>query len=288
MEPQKIYARLGTPDCPISVSFATSRPNALKIPHYHAYIEIVRINEGEAIFLVDGEEMHLFAGSILVLTPGQVHRCVRAPKGIRMCFLCFSPELICAQDGNVFQEEFVKPLQAGLLRLPQLLQEGHPAYDQVILALEWLQYCSSMLKPNYKAMRYTMAIGICSALLPWCTQPTMEHTTVDSDNVTVQQVMSFIRRNYLQPLDLQAIAQEVHLHPNYLCALFKKHTGKTVMYHLDRTRIDTAIYLLENSQLTMSHIAERSGYRDESAFYYKFRKFTGMTPAQWRGAHSTR
>ena len=33
-------------------------------------------------------------------------------------------------------------------------------------------------------------------------------------------------------------------------------------------------------------IAERSGYRNESVFYQKFKKITGITPSQWRKEHA--
>jgi len=282
MEPQKKYARQGTPDCQLSIGYFRKCPSTGLAPHYHGHIELVYVYAGWITCQVDGVQYNVQAGDIFLITPGQVHHYLHNSPDFRSRIITFTTEFLTTWSGHVFQEEFVAPLKAGLLRLPQLIEEDHPAYQQVRLALEWLKYCNSMLMPNYKTMRYTMAVGICSALLPWCTQPRIEHSTVDSDNAIVQKVMSYIRRHYLQPLDLETIANHVHLHPNYLCALFKKHTGQTVMYHLDRTRIDTAVYLLENTQLSISHIAERSGYRNDSAFYYKFKKLTGKTPKQWR------
>ena len=284
MEPQKKHLRCGTPDCPISISYFRKHPKTVHYPRYHLDIEMIYVLSGWMVCQVEEGEITAQAGDILFLTPGQAHDYLSSSQDFRAWILEFPPELFSTREGHVFQEKFVNPLQEGLLRLPQLLREGHPAYEQVILALQWLKYCSNMLKPNYKALRYAMAASICAAVLPWCTQPEVAHSPVDSDNSTIQQVMSFIRRNYLKPLDLQTIADHVHLHPNYLCALFKKHTGQTVMYHLDRTRVDTAVYLLEKSQLTMSQISERSGYRNESVFYYKFKKLTGVSPNQWRQA----
>ena len=284
MEAQSKHLRCGTPDCPISISFYQKHPKATDAPRYHAYIELVYVTSGWMVCQAENTEITLQTGDVFLITPGQVHNYLRSSQDLQAWILEISPELLVTREGHVFQEKFVKPLKDGILLLPQLLREGHPAYQQVMLALQWLPYCSNMLKPNYKALRYIMATSICAAMLPWCTQPEVEHSPVDSDNSIIQQVMSFIRRRYRNPLDLQTIADHVHLHPNYLCALFKKHTGQTVMYHLDKTRVDTAIYLLEKTQLTMSQITERSGYRNESAFYYKFKKITGKTPKQWRSS----
>ena len=285
MEVQRRYRRRGTPDCPLSLSLYRQRPHMPFFPHYHSDVEIIWVKEGDLTYWVDGEHLLINAGEVLILSPGQGHSYVDNSDDAAVWYLTFSPKLLSLTEEHFFQQQFVQPLSDGLLQLPQLLHPGHPAYEQVMEAFEMTKYCST-LKPNYKAFRYAMTVSICAALLPWCNQPEVQHSTIRSNNPVIQQVMSFIRRNYLQALDLNTIADQVHLHPNYLCALFKKHTGQTVIYHLHRTRIDTAIYLLENSQLTTSQIAERSGYRNESVFYQKFKSVTGMTPKQWQKAHS--
>ena len=282
MESQKQHKRRGTPDCQISFIFSKGKTQPKKAPHYHPDLELVYIYSGEVVYWVDGQELTLFTKDILILAPGQSHLRISSSESSNMWSFVFPPEFLGIQDGHVFQEEFVKPLRNGLLELPQLLREGHPAHEQVLLALQWLPYCRNMLKPNYKALRYAMAVSICAALLPWCNRTEIARSIVDSDNTAVQQTMYFIFRNHLRPITLQDIADYVHLHPNYLCALVKKHTGQTVMYHLDKTRVDTATFLLETNQLTMAQIAELSGYNSENMFFYKFKKITGKTPSQWR------
>ena len=282
MEPQKQFKRRGTPDCPISISYWPRKARATDAPHYHPELEIVWVCAGQILYWVDGKEITLVDGDILLISPNQPHAHIKTFDNTESWYFAFSLELLAIREDHVFQKEFVRPLQDGLLQLPQLLRKEHPAYEQVMLSFDWLKYCRDMLKPNYKPLRYAMAVSLCAALLPWCSQPEIPYSAVNSDNSVIQRVMSFIRRNYTQPLSLQAIADQVHLHPNYLCALFKKHTGQTVMYHLDHTRLDTAIFLLEKSQLPIVQIAERCGYRSEYVFYHKFKNLTGKTPKQWR------
>ena len=285
METQRLYKRRGTPDNPISLSLFRRRPHMPFQPHHHPEVEIVWVKEGQLRYWLDGNELTVQTGEVLIITPGQGHSYVDSSEDAAVYYLVFSPSMLSLTEEYYFQQQFVQPLLDGLLRLPQLLQANHPAHEPVTYALHMVKRCGA-LKPNYKAFRYAMVVSICAALLPWCTQSQVQHSVIDSNNAVVQQVVYFIRRNYMQQLDLQAIADQVHLHPNYLCDLFKKHTGQTVMYHLHSTRIDTAKYLIENSQLNISQIAERSGYRNESGFYQKFKKLTGMTPSQWKETHS--
>jgi len=287
METQRHYKRRGTPDCPISLNLYRKRPHMPFFPHHHPDVEIIWVKEGSLVYLVEEENLTVNAGEVLILSPGQGHSYVDSSEVSKVYYLNFHPKMLTASEELYFQQQFVQPLTDGILQLPQLLQPGHPAYDQVMHAFEMVKDCG-VLKPNYKAFRHAMTVSICAALLPWCSHPEVKHSVVDSNNPVVRQTMVYIRRNYLQPLDLKTIADQAHLHPNYLCDLFKKHTGQTVMYHLHMTRIDTAKFLLENSQMTVTQVAERSGYRNESVFYQKFKKLTGQTPTQYRQAHSAR
>jgi len=74
------------------------------------------------------------------------------------------------------------------------------------------------------------------------------------------------------------------LNPNYLSTLFHEKTGETVTQYLTRIRIDAAVYLLQNSELNIAQIAEKTGFRSESTFYQQFRKRMGTSPKVIRQA----
>lgn len=63
---------------------------------------------------------------------------------------------------------------------------------------------------------------------------------------------------------------------------FAASTGMTVGAFLTQTRLMTAAELLRSSDLTVSAVASRVGYRSESAFSRSFRLASGTTPARFR------
>jgi transcriptional regulator GlxA family with amidase domain len=77
----------------------------------------------------------------------------------------------------------------------------------------------------------------------------------------------------------------VHLHPNYLCNIFKDQTGHTVMEHLAMTRVDAAKFLLRRDALPMARVAELAGFPSERSFFRQFRLFTGMPPKAYQTEH---
>ncbi|MGO4371343.1 helix-turn-helix domain-containing protein, partial [Paenibacillus sp. MCAF20] len=69
--------------------------------------------------------------------------------------------------------------------------------------------------------------------------------------------------------------------PNYAATLFSKMTGQTISEYVHSVRIRTAIYMLNESLLTVSEVAAYLGYNDVSYFHKLFKKTTGSTPAQF-------
>ena len=99
--------------------------------------------------------------------------------------------------------------------------------------------------------------------------------------------MQYIQNRITEKLTLEEIANHCHLHPNYLCAVFKQYTGETLFQYRNRFRVETAIALLQQEKLPISKVAELSGFRSECQFYQKFKEHTGITPRAYAKQRQT-
>ena len=94
--------------------------------------------------------------------------------------------------------------------------------------------------------------------------------------------LEYIKNNYTQKLTLQELAELVHLQPNYLCAVFKARTGRTIFEHITRYRCSWAAKLLRSTPLPVNQIAERCGFPSISFFTRKFTALHGWSPTAYR------
>lgn len=81
---------------------------------------------------------------------------------------------------------------------------------------------------------------------------------------------------------LADVAANFHFHPNYLSKIIKRHTNSSFTEILQNTRLKKAAFLLRNTDLPISEIAQQIGYSNVSHFYNMFKAKYGCTPAQYR------
>jgi AraC family transcriptional regulator len=81
---------------------------------------------------------------------------------------------------------------------------------------------------------------------------------------------------------LSRLSEEVGVHPVYLARSFRKHYRCTVGEYVRRLRIETACREIAASGKSLSEIATASGFYDQSHFSNSFKRYTGMTPAEFR------
>lgn len=102
------------------------------------------------------------------------------------------------------------------------------------------------------------------------------------DNILVKQIKTFIYQNFDKPLGLTEIADHFHRNPSYISRLFKQTTGQNLTQIITEIRISHAKTLLKNTNLKISHIAQKTGYVNQQYFNRIFTEQEGMSPSDYR------
>lgn len=100
----------------------------------------------------------------------------------------------------------------------------------------------------------------------------------------VRDINRYIEEHFREYLSIQKLAEVFFLHPVYLGQLLIKKNGITFNEQLHQLRIREAAWLLRESQLKLSDIAERVGYSSYSQFLKHFEKKMQMGPNEYRNA----
>lgn len=99
----------------------------------------------------------------------------------------------------------------------------------------------------------------------------------------VAQVQQYIQQNISwQQLSLSVIAAHFDFSDDYLNRAFRKETGTTINGFITSVRTSQACRLLKQTQLSISEIAQSTGYASTNYFCRNFKKQTGLTPNEFR------
>lgn len=95
-------------------------------------------------------------------------------------------------------------------------------------------------------------------------------------------ILQYIRHNYQEDLRLGSIAELFGYNSSYLGKVFTKTVGKNFNSYIDEVRIENSKRLLTDENFKVYEIAQFVGYANVDYFHKKFRKYVGMSPAEYR------
>ncbi len=105
-----------------------------------------------------------------------------------------------------------------------------------------------------------------------------------SHNTTLlEKIYDYLNKNYTDSnMCIREISQYAGVTPNYLSQFFKEQTGESIMFYMNKMRINKAKELLKYSQSNLKTIAKISGYTNDAILIRTFKKLEGITPGQYR------
>ena len=270
----------GTPDLPFarySFHYVTPR-HVTANTHWHPEQEILYVISGSIEVMIGKQPFLISEKQICFVAPNVLHSVVTsAPNTVYHAFV-FSYDLLTLPDMHFFQTTITEPMRKGELIFPAVLDINDSHYPIAAQALD--RICEyNMNDPGYKLVVFQALVTLYTML-----QDTLipsQGTESSADNLAVKTCLDYMREHYAQRITLEQLARLVHLHPNYLCSLFKTYTGQTAFQLLIHIRLENAAALLERGRLSVSQVAILCGFESVSFFSRKFKQIMGCTPKDY-------
>lgn len=109
----------------------------------------------------------------------------------------------------------------------------------------------------------------------------------DKTSSSMHTLVQYIRENLDCDLSRTHLAGIVHMHPDYLSALFRQKNGCSLTKFITKERISAAKKLLLSTDQSISEIALQTGFQTSSYFSKQFKHMEHTTPYQYRMANRT-
>jgi AraC-like DNA-binding protein len=102
------------------------------------------------------------------------------------------------------------------------------------------------------------------------------------DLALLRRVRDRIDREYAQPLDVEALARDVHMSAGHLSRQFKLAYGESPYSYLMTRRIERAMALLRQGELSVTEVCFEVGCASLGTFSTRFAELVGMPPSAYR------
>ncbi|MGN0664723.1 MAG: helix-turn-helix domain-containing protein [Negativibacillus sp.] len=181
------------------------------------------------------------------------------------------------------------PIMSGL-KVIQLSRVKHPQIAYVIVSgYDDFSYCQQALRlqiTDYilKPVDYE-EFGVCIDNLKISL---FQQRVASADQSEAQEartitgITRYLQEHLTEEISLSILSDHFHLNPQYISQLFKNEIGVGFLAYLTNIRMEKAKKLLLSTSLSITEIAEQSGYGDYRVFTKVFKKSEGITPSQYR------
>ncbi|MBR4470539.1 MAG: helix-turn-helix transcriptional regulator [Erysipelotrichaceae bacterium] len=109
-----------------------------------------------------------------------------------------------------------------------------------------------------------------------------EKLNIASDHPILHKALEYIHDHIYENLSSQDIADALNFSRGYLSDIFNKNMNCSIPDYIAKEKIEIAKNLLQNTDTSIIDISDYLSFSSQSYFQNVFRKYTSMTPKQYR------
>lgn len=258
------------------------------LPHWHYFMEILYMVEGNAYVEAGEENYVLEPGDMIAFYPQMPHAIYSTGQlPIRYYVLKFDPAhlnisgsalppissliAMAAESQKIsvyFQKEKLnqEKVEQLILESMKALEERRFGYDIILHS----NYCLLMAEIFHVWEKEGFQI-----------KKRRKQTEIML-NEKFAEVSEYISQHYQDPLSVEEMAEYFHMSYSYFAAKFKEYYGQTCKEMILAVRLQKAEDLLRFTDFDLTYISQETGFCDCSHFIKAFRHKYGVTPGKYR------
>ena len=235
--------------------------------HLHYHVEIVYLRDGYAKAYIDSDTFELNAGDLLVVFPNKIHRFEDAIGKNKYDLFIVNPDIAPEISNRIAAENPHDPVIRGvsankrMMALIEILREAD----------SFPQSCRQTLMNGYFLSFFAEMLDM---------MPT--RSIKPDENQAMRAVVQYCSNNFTKELSLSILEEELHLSKYYISHLFGDKMGIRFNDYINSLRISESCRLLRATNMSITEIADASGFGTLRTFNRSFIKQLGTSPSEYR------
>lgn len=255
--------------------------------HFHPYVEVIHMLEGNMFATVDDKEYYLGQGDTILFFRDTVHSMSASSlKGAKFAGIKFDANRLTVNAG-------MTPKLSILLTAAR--DQGARIFFDEGEGIEndfgsFFKECIRELEVKDFGYDLSVHARLCLFMLTlmriWQDEGidfSRLHDYVGDKEITMQNILEYIDLHMDEDLRVDELAKRCSMSYSHFARSFKEMYGRSCKEHLKFLRVGKAEEMLRFTDQSLDDISQELGYSDQSHFIREYKSLKGMTPGSVRG-----
>lgn len=246
----------------MQLSVAMESEHSVCLPHFHNCIEIAYILDGTMDVLLNGRELTVHKGEVLLCSSFDIHS-YRDSRYHHTIVAIIPPAMVPTLSKTLLSRAFEKPIIAdtdGQIRavMEMFVRAGENGNEILIKGLSYALLGLAIERA-----------GVTQARAGEQTQ-------------LIRDVLQYLEAHIAEPLSVQSVARAFGYSKSRFSHLFNDRLKCTLPAYVRQLRCQHAARMLKETDLSVLEIAMRTGFDCPQTFYRAFKQCYGVTPMAYK------
>ncbi|MBQ4526613.1 MAG: AraC family transcriptional regulator [Clostridia bacterium] len=257
--------------------------DAYSSTHSHNSFEFHFVHEGESVIDVGSERIYLKRNDACVVSPNVIHTTIpKTDKHLKSTF-CFSFEKTKRKTKTDMYEVFTSEFEK--IDKIRKIENAENFLSELGILLTTFQSDGSFSEQRASLTFSLLMLNILEEISGKYEQRDEGLNISDSHterNIRRIMIEDFVNEYYDTDISIKSLADALFLSVKQTERVFKKEMGMNFKAFVKKIRLESAMYYLSNSDMSVEDIAEKAGYKSYNGFYKLFLNEIGCTPNEFR------
>lgn len=254
-------------------------------PHIHkGFTELVLVMEGSATHLIGKDTYLVQKGDVFVVGSNTVHA-FEDCRNFKICNIMFHPEFFFKWTHHIKETPgfhglfYIEPHMTKEHDYRSRLRLHYDTYEKALRYIDALMQEYHEKKDGWKEVISSTFMLLVVFLSREYQIPFLEE---GRSLLMVANAVSYIEKNYRETITIDTLSSLACLSNRQFSRVFRETYGISPMQYVIKLRLLQSEILLKQSELSITQIAQSSGFSDNNYFARQFRTRYHMTPMEYR------
>lgn len=268
---KRVIGKLVRTDFTVQETIEDTTSNEKFYLHDHDSYEILLFLEGDAKFVIEGNDYFLETGDVIIVRKHEMHRVYHNSNATyHRVVLMVEPNFFSNHNCMNYETQFANA-QMGIANIIKAKNVRSCGLYDAFMRLK-------KVSVDYSLTNEPVVDAIVIEILYYINRSGI-FSTPDVHDSQVEKVISYINTHYTEDISLDTLENIFFLSKHHLCRIFRKATGLTIHEYISRKRINKVKELRKIGK-SISDAAMLSGFCDYSCFYRTYKKLMGCSPKE--------